>query len=284
MPIISLLARKRRADCRARASIGIYADVPQALDGSAQRSANLIAPARLVARPSPLLRARRFHDGCHRKQDGEIKRSERREEDEDQWPEIGVLAEGIEAPEHGGDRQQQRRQRGDPPPALEADHRHGLKHKVRRDGEETTSARKAPTLSPNTSPPHQWFSYGFHSAGVAVGLARGTAWQRHALSDHRGAADGAGVEAEVTRRRRRLPSINQTLNLVIIESRKETRETADGLRARQHPATGTAAPDQGSQARGLRRDLSRQRRRARAWPDARSSPTRSKTSTPATSW
>ena len=67
--------------------------------------------------PSPLLRACGFHDGCHRKQDGEKERSKRREEDEDQWPEIGVLAEGVNAPDHGGDHQQQGRQRGGPLPA-----------------------------------------------------------------------------------------------------------------------------------------------------------------------
>jgi hypothetical protein len=63
-----------------------------------------------------------------------------------------------------------------------------------------------------------------------------------------------------------LPSINQTLNLVINESRKEPKKRLVGYARVSTPATGASEPDEGAEAR-----RSRLRRRARAWPDARSS-------------
>ena len=63
-----------------------------------------------------------------------------------------------------------------------------------------------------------------------------------------------------------MPSINQTLSLVINESRKGTKKRLVGYARVSIPATGASEPDEGAEAR-----RSRLRRRARAWPDARSS-------------
>src|SRR6516165_620041 len=65
--------------------------------------------------------------------------------------------------------------------------------------------------------------------------------------------------ASDSRHRRRLPSRNQELGVVINKSQNQAPKTVNRLRARQHPTARLDAADQGAQASRMQPDLFRHR-------------------------
>jgi len=62
----------------------------------------------------------------------EIEGSKRRKENKDQRPEVGIVSEGVKAPQHGRDGKHQGRGRRNPPAVLELEERPRLKDKIGR--------------------------------------------------------------------------------------------------------------------------------------------------------